>query len=113
MSVFSKIKDGITTFAGSIILKKKLERYGTMMDFKIDSENKKIFLKISLKGEAKPLDITVNRYALVKQGNEEFIVIEDVTISKEWMNLLAADLLNKKEFKLPGGIASTIAKMIL
>jgi hypothetical protein len=29
------------------------------------------------------------------------------------MNLLAADLIKKKEVKLPDGIASTIAKLVL
>lgn len=113
MAFFTNIKDKMTSFAGSIILKKKIERYGTMLDFRIDSEKKKIFLKISLKGEIQPLDIIVENYMLTKQGDEEVIIIENVSISKEWMNLLAADLLKRKEFALPKGIAATIAKMVL
>jgi hypothetical protein len=113
MSVFTNIKDKISSAAGSSILKKKIERYGKMIDLKIDSEKKNIFIQLSLKGETEPLEIMVNEYHLEKQGNDEYIIIEDVTISKEWMNLLASDLLKQKEFRLPGGIVTALAKMLL
>jgi hypothetical protein len=114
MSLFIQLRDKAASIAGSIILKKKIERYGSMLDFKIDSEKKKIFLRVSLKGELQPVDIIIEHYSLKKQGEEDIIItIESVTVSKEWMNLLAADLLRQKEFKIPPGITSTLAQMLL
>jgi hypothetical protein len=107
------LKDEAISFAATLVLKKKIERYGTMMDFKIDSSAKKVYLKVNLKGEASPLEVIIERYSLVKKEDGNYIVIDGVSISKEWMNLLAADLIKKKEVKLPDGIASTIAKLVL
>lgn len=113
MGFLTKIKDKTTSFIGSIVLKKKLERYGKMLDFKIDSQKKQIYVSVSLKGEAQPLEVLVNKYSFAKEGPDDYIVIENVSISKEWMNLLAADFLTMKKFKLPAGIATTAAHMIL
>jgi|GEM_PF-753088 len=113
MGILSKIKDDVTSFTGATILKKTIERYGTMLDFKIDSEDKKIYFKVALKGEQEPLEIIIHQYSLIKKDNNDYIIFNDISISKEWLQLLASDLLKNKELKLPEGISTTIAKLVL
>ncbi|MFO7444950.1 MAG: hypothetical protein R6W90_01230 [Ignavibacteriaceae bacterium] len=107
------MKDKAASLAGEKLLSNKLERYGNMIDFKINSADKTIFLSILLKGEKEPVNIKVNNYSFRKKGDDNYIVLDEVDISREWMNLLAADFLKDKEFKLPEGMISGIIKMVM
>ncbi len=113
MGFLNSIKDKTVSFIAEKVLKSKFERYGTMLDFKINSEEKNIYLKINLKGEAEPLEIRVKEYSLITEEDENYLLIGSLNISKEWIDLLADDFLKGQKFKLPKGVVSTLGKMVL
>lgn len=112
MGFLKTIKDDTVSFLGKQAINLKMKRYGEMMDFQIDSENKRILLKVSLKGEPEPLIVTVNKYEIMKVDGKDFLIIRNVTTSKEWMNLIAEDFMKDKEVELPDKF-SRIIKMIM
>jgi hypothetical protein len=112
MSIIKLIKDDFFSFVIRTIAKIKIKRYGEMLDFQIDSENHKILIKVSLKGEPEPLIITVNKYEIVKELDQEYLEIKSVTTSKEWMNLLIEDFLKDQRFPLPEK-GSGVIKMVI
>jgi hypothetical protein len=112
MSFFSGIKDSAVSFAAEKIIKQKIKRYGDMLDFKIDSMNKKIDLKIILAGESEPLFVTINEYEFLETDNDSFIVVRKIVTSKEWMNLLIEDFLKEKKIQIPAKYTG-LMKMVL
>ncbi len=66
-----------------------------MTSLKIDSAAKTIEAEIQLKGEAGPIHIAVRDYAIVAAPEGARLSAGDVTVNREWMDVLAKELLAK------------------
>lgn len=87
MGLFSKIKDK----AVSHLFKKSADSFvsdfGIINDLKIDSANKDIYLSVNLKGERENIDIKMSGYEVVKSKDDNFIRFQNITTSREWINV--------------------------
>lgn len=112
MSLFKSLKDKTLSFGAEKFLKNKLERYGDMLELKINSEEKSVYSKMILKGEKEPLSITINGYKIVNKNGSDYLQFDEIITSKEWMNLLIADFIKTNELKLQQELPGFI-KMLL
>ena len=112
MKFLDNIKDKFTSTTAKFFLSSKFERYGKMLDLNIDSTGKNIHLKLQLKGEDVPITIKIIGYNIVEEEDKVFIQIKRVESSKEWVSLIAEDLLIGKKIELPKQIRNTL-KMFL
>jgi hypothetical protein len=112
MKFLDNIKDKLTSITAKFFLSSKFERYGKMLDLNIDSFGKNIHLKLQLKGEDVPITIKIIDYHIVEEEDKVFIQIKRVESSKEWVSLIAEDLLIGKKIELPKQIRNTL-KMFL
>lgn len=112
MKFLINLKDKVTSATARIFLSSKFERYGKMLDLNIDSDGKSIDIKMQLKGEDEPVIIKIVNYHLTEENDKAFIQIQKVESSKEWIKLLADDLLTGKKIELPSQIRNTL-KMLL
>jgi hypothetical protein len=83
-----------------------IARYGEMSNFRIDSLTKELRLELRLKGEAEPLKLRA-LYHLEQCGGKRSIVIDRVSTSREWVNLLISDFAKDQPFRaeLPPAVA--------
>jgi hypothetical protein len=81
---------------------------GTMTHLQIDSAKKTASLVLDLKGEIQPLHVTINQYELTTQGEKTFVEIKDFETSREWMNVLAKQLLKGKKFEVPEAVKAVL-----
>lgn len=110
MGIIRSIKDTAVSSLGRVLINKfTLERYGEMIKFHLDSEEKQIFLSLLLKGEDKPIDAKAT-YNIEEKNNKTFIRLDDIQTSREWLNAVINDYLpeDKKEVELPSGLNSII-----
>ena len=112
MISFVKIKDKVASFSIETFLKSTFNRYGEMLDFNIDSENKNIFMKVKLKGEPEPITFSLKNYSFTKESELTKIQFEKIEISKEWMDIVAKDFFVNKRLTIPSKY-SGIIKMLL
>ena len=112
MISFAKIKDKVASFSIETFLKGTFNRYGEMLDFNIDSENKNIFMKVKLKGEPEPITFSLKNYSFTKESELTKIQFEKIEISKEWMDIVAKDFFVNKKLTIPSKY-SGIIKMLL
>ncbi len=112
MGFLHTLKDKGLSFGAEIFLKKKLEDYGEMLNFNIDTAEKKINLTIDLKGEEKPLEVKVNKFEVLNKNGDTFIIVKDAETSKEWMTVLVKQYFLNKEIKVPGKM-EPLLKVIL
>jgi len=112
MKFLDNIKNKFTSITAKFFLNSKFERYGKMLNLNIDSTGKNIHLKLQLKGEDVPITIKIIGYNIVEEEDKVFIQIKRVESSKEWVSLIAEDLLIGKKIELPKQIRNTL-KMLL
>ncbi len=98
-------KDSVLSAAVKRIVTYYIREYGKMLNFKLDSVNKSINIEVLLKGEDSPIKITLYDYELISEGDEAIFSFERIEASREWMNILAANMLEEKDgkkiFRLP------------
>jgi len=81
-----------------------LKEYVTrMVDLSIDPEKKTVRFSVELKGEEGPIDVEVQKYELENREGKLFLIIHEISISKEWMNVLAAQVIKGNAFELGEG----------
>jgi len=94
-------KDKALSKAILIILNKKLKRFGTIYELKLDTKNKKITLKIGLKGELEPLLATIHRYEIKEIEDKHYLIVHGIETSREWINLVAKEYFDNERFEIP------------
>jgi hypothetical protein len=92
-----------------------LQPYGSLTELVIDSENKSLSLKLELKGEAQPIEISIPRYQLIERGEDTYIDLGEIVTSREWLTTLLREHLNAKIIRprLQQKPLPAMAKMIL
>jgi hypothetical protein len=93
--------DSSTSFVLERALQRRLERYGRMLNFQIDSQRKTARCEVLLKGERDPITVSIDEYELRETGSGLAIVVHKATVSREWMNQLIEDYLCQREWPLP------------
>ena len=86
----------------------RLNSFGTMTTLHIDSVKRRAAVDLELKGETQPLHITIDRYEVTKASGKTFIEIQEITTSREWLTLLAQQMVKGKKFEVPELVASVL-----
>lgn len=83
-----------------------------MLELSIDNKNRKIHAVVELKGEEKPIAIDV-QYELDIQKNTDEVLLKanSITISKEWLHLIAQEVIGR-EFSIQGKDSTNIIQLI-
>lgn len=108
----NSLKDRGISKAAKVFIQGKVERYGDMIELKIDSRKKRIELMLQLKGEDSPISVEVSEYLFMENEGTFYIQIGKLNSSKEWLNLLAEDFVVGKKIELPSQFKNTL-KMFL
>ena len=86
-----------------------LEEYVTrMVKLSIDPEGKSIQCSVELKGEDTPIDVDVKRYELDERDGTVRVVIHEISVSKEWMHVLANEVVKGRPFEMGAGSAKIV-----
>jgi len=90
---FRDIKNSILETLVKKFVNNNIREYGEMINFKIDSKNKDIELEILLKGEIENIFIKIEKYEVVFKDNSYFIKFKNISVSREWIEVLIHNLL--------------------
>jgi hypothetical protein len=88
-----------------LFLRTRLERYGEIQDLSLDSSARKISAVLLLKGETLPVNIVEARYHFERKGEEAWIVLESISVSREWIQNLLEDHVLGMQIKVPPVVA--------
>jgi hypothetical protein len=83
MGMVRRSKDWIISKTLKLMFKKFLSDLGELADASIDTETKRIHLRLELKGEFEPIDVTILKYEV----DGSCFVIKEITTSREWMDI--------------------------
>jgi len=94
-------KDRAVSMALELLVERVMGKFGKLLHLDLDSLTRSIELEILLTGEDAPVVLTILEYRFAFEGDTSFVIIGDVTVSREWMKILAEDLLKGKRFEIP------------
>jgi hypothetical protein len=112
MSWLHDRKDNSVSFVLERLLRREFERFGRIIGFQIDSRRKAAQLDLLLNGESEPIALGIELYEVVENEAGTFLTIQRASVSREWMNLLLAELVLGRRFQIPDKHAR-LAKMLL
>lgn len=101
-------KDASIGFVFERFMQRTFEKYGRMLDFKIDSQQKTARVELLLKGEREPIVINVQRYEIVSEPAGTFLVIGEATASREWITTALDQFIRGKRIAVPEAYAKLI-----
>jgi hypothetical protein len=87
-------------------------RFGKMTELKINPDTKTIEAQVQLKGESEPIRLTVTRYTIDRDELGTYVEIGDVSVSRQWMELLAKEALIGKRVRLPAAAAKLLGMIL-
>jgi hypothetical protein len=112
VSILKKQKDKIISKALRSFVNFIITDYGKLINFDINSKDKTIFLKVSLKGENEVLNIAFSNYSIVTEHKNTYFQFDSIRTSREWMNILfdkkLSDIFEENKIQIPGYIATPI-----
>jgi hypothetical protein len=97
----ARAKDLALEKALVVFLRPKIERYGEVRAFTLDTAEKSLSAEIMLRGESAPLVISDARYRIEQHGDETMLVFHGVKASKEWVQNLLDDQFQEIRVKVP------------
>lgn len=102
------ISQGIKAFVNH-----KFKEYGQMTSLQIDTEKKLLSVSAKLAGESETIQGSCH-YSIEQQDGRVFFIPKDVQCSREWIRLLAGQILKDREVKIeiPAGLGSTVVKIL-
>ena len=112
INLLHKGKDIALSSAILAILNAKLKKFGKISNLKLNTKNKKIELKIGLKGELEPLIVTVHRYEIKEVDKKHYLITHNIDTSREWINLVAQEYFSNEKFEIPQKYLKTIKAII-
>ena len=112
MGLFSKIKDKASSTLVKTFANHFISDFGNLNDIIINSEQKRIYLSLDLKGEKESVNIEITGYEVVKSQDNNFINLHNITASREWMNIALGKYYLDRRIEIPRQFIG-IAKFLL
>jgi hypothetical protein len=99
-------KDRLLATGAKAHINKLIERYGTLLDFQLNTIARSLSLTLQLKGEATPVEVHVHEYTLSTVEGKSVLVIDGqkVDTSREWLTELIRDRVGEKQLVVPDNL---------
>lgn len=106
--MISAAKDLITGKAAKGYLNDMIRTYGRVGELSVDSKRGRIELTCELLGEAEPIDVTIERYVIVRDDVSAFLEVRESTASRPWLDAALRVHLHGRRIALPGWAAAAL-----
>ena len=99
-------KDRLLATGAKAHFNKLIERYGTLLEFQLNTVARSLSLTLQLKGEQTPVEIRVHEYTLSTAEGKSVLVIDGkkVDTSREWLTALIRDRVGEKRLVVPDNL---------
>jgi hypothetical protein len=101
--VLDKAKNRLLAKGAKAHFNKLIGRYGTVLDFQLNTVDRSLSFTLLLKGEGTPIEIQVHEYTLSVDNGKSVLVIDGSKIetSREWLTELIRDKVGQKRLVVP------------
>jgi hypothetical protein len=107
----SRFKDAALESLILAFLRPKVERYGEIVEFTLDTAAKTVSGLVHFHGEPAPLRISRASYRIETLANECALVIHGIQVDRPWVQNVIADHFPEIKIKLPPAIHSLAQRL--
>lgn len=83
------------------IVNSQLKGIAQLLEYDIDFDGRKILSKVKLEGEEESIDVTLENFTLLKNGDHYSFAIQQVQSNKTWLNNALTKAILGREIKIP------------
>jgi hypothetical protein len=109
-AMLGALKDNLASLAAKSVLAGRMERYGQLTDLRIRSKEKTLLFEVLLAGEEREIRVEVGRYRIAEADGKMALVVETVTASREWLQLLLEDFVVGQPIPIPSIASMALGK---
>jgi hypothetical protein len=106
--MFTAAKDSMTSSAARALVNQRIERYGKLDEFRIDSRLKTVTATVTLHGESEPITVRVGKYVVEESGGKKFLRVSDCTSNRVWLQNLLIDFAGQRRVELPSWASAAL-----
>lgn len=113
MGILSQAKDRVVEQLALVYLNETLlQPYGRVTQLRIDSAKKTISIAGELKGETAPMELEIFDYEIGRDDAGDYVIVNGLRTSREWLTALARNHLCGVRFKLPAKIGGRLRQAL-
>jgi hypothetical protein len=105
-------KDSSVSFLVEKVLQKRLEGYGRLLAFDLNSREQTACVKMLPTGEVEPVTINVEQYVLSMEPGGVFLTLKQASTSRPWLTKLLDEFVVNQPFPVPEKYGNVI-KLLL
>ena len=106
--MFTAAKDAMTSKAAKAWVNDFIKHYGHVDELKIDSKRHRIEVVCHLNGEVSPIGVTIEKYALEKNGAKTAMKVLDSSATRPWLQAVLRDHLHGRKIDVPSWAAAAL-----
>jgi hypothetical protein len=99
--LLDRAKDAVLEKMVLRVLRPKVERYGEIRKFSLNTSTRRISAEVSLLGDPLPLVISEAQYRIVEKQGQTMLILHNVKVSREWLQNLLDDRFREIPIKIP------------
>ena len=107
-SLLGKAKDAAIAKAVLLLVRPKVERYGEILKFELNSKAKVMNGEVRLRGEDGCLVVSEAQYRVEHAGEDTVLIVHNIKVSKEWVQHLLEDFVPEIRLKIPKMVSQLI-----
>ena len=100
-SALTALKERSLEAAAKTFINRQIEGMGRLTRLDIDSSKRAIQAELDLRGEPAPIVVNVGAYDLTAAGGISYIILREVSSSKEWVTALLKRYLVGRNLQVP------------
>jgi len=101
-------KDYAVSSAMKILAQEYVSGFAHINTIEIDSSSRSLVAEFLLKGETEPVTLTVVGYEIITKGEKRLFVPHSVSASRQWIDTLAKEYLQRRAFEIPAPFAKAL-----
>jgi hypothetical protein len=82
--------------------------FGEVTELSVDTRARRVHARLTLRGEAEPIDVAVRRYEVERAGDDSFLTIADAVASRAWLTVVLRQFVVNRRFFLPRNAAAVL-----
>lgn len=105
---WSALRDRAVEAGARAYVNGKIDRFGSVTRFELNSRERTLLLELELKGETSPISVAVGSYYITEDNGARYIAFGNVQASREWIGLALVQYLAGRRFKLPDALSNVL-----
>lgn len=99
------VKDGAFGAWIKNFVNERFGEYGEIQHCEVDTANNRVLMRALLKGETQIVAAAIERYDIVEDDGERYLVLRRFSASREWLTIALNKYLGGKRYRVPSALS--------